>query len=213
MKVKWIKNGSDVVASFGETPATIWDGFSWNNESFINGDFSITLLKASLDLEGVYECSVSYNSSSIHTSNVTFGIVGMYFLFSYFLLKNRSDVTFGYFLSSAPPSLSVPQRWVVLGKEAQFECHARGYYPPPISFSWSRNGEEIKPLYPVEGKEIPGGYYDAVGKLTYTPSQDDRNATFACKVLHSGSYQEQDFQLNITCEWITNSKTASKIRL
>ncbi|KAF6734746.1 Tyrosine-protein phosphatase non-receptor type substrate 1 [Oryzias melastigma] len=173
MKVKWIKNGSDVVASFGETPATIWDGFSWNNESFINGDFSITLLKANLDLEGVYECSVSYNSSSIHTSNVTFGIV-------------------------APPSLSVPQRWVVLGKEAQFECHARGYYPPPISFSWSRNGEEIKPLYPVEGKEIPGGYYDAVGKLTYTPSQDDRNATFACKVLHSGSYQEQDFQLNIT---------------
>ncbi|RVE59578.1 hypothetical protein OJAV_G00189750 [Oryzias javanicus] len=173
MKVKWIKNGSDVVASFGEKPATILDGFSWNNESFINGDFSITLLKASLDLEGVYECTVSYNSSSIHTSNVTFSIV-------------------------APPSLSVPQKWVVLGKGAQFECRASGYYPPPISFSWTRNGEEIKPLYPVEGKEIPGGYYDAVGKLTHTPSQDDRNATFACKVLHSGSYQEQDFQLNIT---------------
>lgn len=86
MKVKWIRNGSDV-ASFGETATMIQNGFRWNNESFINGDFSITLLKASLTLQGVYECTVIYNSSSIHTSNVTFSITGMSssFLFSFFV--------------------------------------------------------------------------------------------------------------------------------
>ncbi|XP_011486356.1 uncharacterized protein LOC101156204 isoform X2 [Oryzias latipes] len=172
MKVKWIRNGSDV-ASFGETATMIQNGFRWDNKTFINGDFSITLLKASLTLQGVYECTVIYNSSSIHTSNVTFSI-------------------------TAPPSLTVPQRWVVLGKKAQIECHARGYYPPPISFSWTRNGKEIKPLYQVEGEQSSDGYYAATANLAYYPSQEDRNATFVCKVLHRSSYQERDFQLNIT---------------
>uniref|UniRef100_A0A8D3DEW3 Ig-like domain-containing protein n=1 Tax=Scophthalmus maximus TaxID=52904 RepID=A0A8D3DEW3_SCOMX len=86
------------------------------------------------------------------------------------------------------------------GFESQLKCHADGFYPPPVSFSWTRDGRVIQPPYQVEGEHTSDGYFMAVGNLTFYPSREDQNVTFGCKVSHRGSYQELDFQLNITCE-------------
>ena len=75
--VSWMTNGSDI-ASFKEAATQIKEGFSWDTDDFVNGDFSLTVLRAALDLQGVYECAVSYNSTTLHSSNVTFSILGMY---------------------------------------------------------------------------------------------------------------------------------------
>lgn len=75
--VSWINNGSDI-ASFGKVTAQIKEGFSWDTKDFVNGDFSLTVLKAGLDLQGVYECTVSYNAAIVVSSNVTFSVVGMF---------------------------------------------------------------------------------------------------------------------------------------
>lgn len=77
ININWTRDGSEV-ASFGEATAQIKDGFRWDTADFINGDFSLTILKASLSLQGTYECKVSYNFSSLHSSNITFTILGMY---------------------------------------------------------------------------------------------------------------------------------------
>ncbi|XP_037546811.1 tyrosine-protein phosphatase non-receptor type substrate 1 [Nematolebias whitei] len=172
ININWTRDGSEV-ASFGEATAQIKDGFSWGAADFINGDFSLTILKASLSLQGMYECKVSYNFSSLHSSNVTFTIL-------------------------ATPSLTVPQQWVVLEKETTLECHASGFYPPPVSFSWTRGGQVIQPPHQVEGKLTPDGYYTAVSNLTFYASREDKNVTFSCKVSHEGTHQELDFHLNIT---------------
>lgn len=74
--VSWMSNGSDI-ASFGKAAPQIKTGFSWDTRDFVNGDFSLTVLQASLDLQGVYECTVSYNSTMLHSSNITFSILGM----------------------------------------------------------------------------------------------------------------------------------------
>ncbi len=58
----------------------------------------------------------------------------------------------------------------------------------------------IQSPYHVEGEQTPDGYYMAVGNLTFYPSREDQNVTFGCKVSHNDSYQELDFQLNITCK-------------
>lgn len=100
----------------------------------------------------------------------------------------------------ASPTLSIPPQWVVLETESQLKCHADGFYPPPVSFSWTRDGRVIQSPYHVEGEQTPDGYYMAVGNLTLYPSREDQNVTFGCKVSHNGSYQELDFQLNITCK-------------
>ncbi|XP_047183562.1 uncharacterized protein si:ch211-180a12.2 isoform X2 [Scophthalmus maximus] len=172
ISVSWMSNGSDI-ASFGKAGSQIKEGFGWDTSDFISGEFSLTILRASLALQGLYECTVSYNSTTLHSSSVTFGVL-------------------------APPTLSIPQQWVVLETESQLKCHADGFYPPPVSFSWTRDGRVIQPPYQVEGEHTSDGYFMAVGNLTFYPSREDQNVTFGCKVSHRGSYQELDFQLNIT---------------
>lgn len=76
IKVSWISNGSDI-ASFRKAATQIKEGFSWDTSGFVNGDFSLTILRAMLDLQGTYECTVSYNSTTLHSSNITFSILGM----------------------------------------------------------------------------------------------------------------------------------------
>lgn len=171
-KVNWISNNS-TIASFSKNTTQIKEGFSWDTRDFINGNFSLTVLRASPSLQGVYECTVSYNSTMLHSSNVTFDVV-------------------------ASPTLSVPQQWVVLETESQLKCQANGFYPPPVFFSWTRDGLVIQPPYSVDGELTPDGYYMAVGNLTFYPSREDQNATFGCKVSHSSRSQELDFKLNIT---------------
>lgn len=104
------------------------------------------------------------------------------------------------FSLSAPPALSVPQQWVVLEKENQLKCHADGFYPPSVSFSWTRDGKVIQPPYTTKGHLTPDGYYAAAGNLTLYPSREDENVTFGCNVWHNGSDQELNFKLNITCQ-------------
>ncbi|KAI4807336.1 hypothetical protein KUCAC02_027150 [Chaenocephalus aceratus] len=172
INVSWMSNGSDI-ASSRETVTKIKEGFSWNISNFVNGDFSLTVLRAELSLQGVYECTVSYNSTMLHSSNVTLHIV-------------------------ASPTLSVPQQWVVLETESQLKCHADAFYPPPVSFSWTRDGQLVQPPHQVEGELTSNGFYTAVGNMTFYPSREDQNVTFGCRVSHNGSLQALDFQLNIT---------------
>ncbi|KAM9838010.1 uncharacterized protein ACBR49_018643 [Aulostomus maculatus] len=131
------------------------------------------VLRASLSLQGEYECTVSYNATMLHSSAVTFRVV-------------------------ASPTLSVPQQWVVLETESQLKCHADGFYPPPVFFSWTRDGQEIHPPYQLDGEQTQDGFYRAVGNLTFYPSRGDQNATFGCKVFHNSTSHVLDFQLNIT---------------
>lgn len=202
------------IASFKKAATQIEDGFSWDAGDFDNGDFSLTLLRASLDLQGVYECMVSYNSTVLHSSNVSFSVLGRS-LFSYvhpiWTFKPTKKAEFWHLYPHlihqflllsflAYPTLSIPQQWVVLETESHLKCHADGFYPPPVSFSWTRDEQVIQPPYEVEGEQTVDGYYVAVGNLTFYPSGEDRNVTFGCRVSHSGTYQELDFQLNITCE-------------
>uniref|UniRef100_H3DCM3 Si:ch211-180a12.2 n=1 Tax=Tetraodon nigroviridis TaxID=99883 RepID=H3DCM3_TETNG len=172
ISVSWISNGS-AIASFRNESSTIKEGFSWDKSVFVSGDFSLTVLRASLDLQGLYECNVGYNSTILHSYNVTFSIL-------------------------ASPTLFVPQQWVVLEKENQLRCHAEGFYPPPVSFSWTRDGKVIQPPYTTESHLTPDGYYTAAGNLTIYPSREDQNVTFGCNVWHNGSNWELNFKLNIT---------------
>ncbi|XP_076007856.1 uncharacterized protein LOC143001896 [Genypterus blacodes] len=169
----WTSNGSDV-ASFGNTATQIKDGFSWDNGEFVRGDFSLTVLKAALDLQGVYNCTVSYNSTLLHSSDVALTIL-------------------------ASPSISVPHRRVVLETESWLDCHADGFYPPPVAFSWTRDGRVIRPPQQVEGQQTADGLYRAEGNLTsFHPSAEDQNLTFGCRVTHAGSDKTLEFHLNIT---------------
>lgn len=76
INVSWISNGS-AIASLRNGSSTIKEGYSWDNNVFVSGDFSLTVLRASLHLQGLYKCKVEYNNTILHSCNVTFSILGM----------------------------------------------------------------------------------------------------------------------------------------
>ena len=103
--------------------------------------------------------------------------------------------------NAAPPTFKVVSQWVVLERESRLECLAEGFFPPPVSFSWTREGEEIKAPHPVDGAPAgPDGLYRATGNLTFFPSVEDLNATFGCEVTHGSVHMTLTFQLNFTGE-------------
>ena len=103
--------------------------------------------------------------------------------------------------NAAPPTVQVVSQWVVLERESRLECLAEGFFPPPVLFSWTREGGEIKAPHPVEGAPAgPEGLYRALGNLTFYPSRDDQNATFGCEVTHGRVHINQTFQLNFSGE-------------
>lgn len=122
-----------------------------------------------------------------------------------------SIFSLSFFPFLAPPTLSVPQQWVVLETESHLKCHADHFYPPPVAFSWTRAGKVIKSFNQTEGEWTSDGYYTAVGNLTLFPSREDQNVTFGCKVSHNGTYQELNFQLNVTCEWTQRHITLKEV--
>lgn len=130
---------------------------------------------------------------------ITSHLASWVFVFKMYFLTWEKKIL-NYFSFSASPTLFVPQQWVVLEKENQLRCHAEGFYPPPVSFSWTRDGKVIQPPYTTEGHLTPDGYYTAAGNLTLYPSMEDQNVTFGCNVWHNGSNWGQNFKLNITCQ-------------
>ncbi|XP_077358061.1 uncharacterized protein LOC144004608 isoform X2 [Festucalex cinctus] len=172
VEVDWVSNGSGV-ASFKNATARIKDGFFWTTGHFLNGDFSVTVLDVSLSLQGAYECTVRYESGMLLSSTVTLSVI-------------------------APPSVSVPPQWLLLGAEGQLECRADGFYPPPVAFTWTRDGQVIQSSNPQDGEKAPDGFYGAAANLTYYPTRWDHNTTFGCKVNHNGTNHEISFRLNIT---------------
>uniref|UniRef100_A0A3P8WRH9 Ig-like domain-containing protein n=1 Tax=Cynoglossus semilaevis TaxID=244447 RepID=A0A3P8WRH9_CYNSE len=81
----------------------------------------------------------------------------------------------------ASPTLSVPQQWVVLETESNLTCHASGYHPPPVSFSWTRDGQET----PVS-EQNPDGTYSTRHYLTMTPEQRSLGGMVECAVSQPG---------------------------
>lgn len=76
LEVHWTRNSSDV-ASYIRGAEQVNPGFSWDTQGFNNGDFSLTVLRTSLGLQGVYTCTVNYNYVELDSSNVTLSILGM----------------------------------------------------------------------------------------------------------------------------------------
>ncbi|CAL8382808.1 unnamed protein product [Gadus morhua 'NCC'] len=175
LRVTWTRGNGSEVASFGPAQQQhVQGGFLWNPPAFLRGNFSLTASDVVPAHQGAYVCSVSYNSSRLGSHNVSLSVL-------------------------APPTIQVVSQWVVLERESQLECLAEGFFPPPVLFSWTREGEEIKAPQPVDGAPAgPVGLHRAIGNMTFYPSRDDQNATFGCEVTHGSVHRSLTFQLNFT---------------
>ena len=75
LQVSWATNGSEI-ASFRNATQHIKNGLSWDTSLFLNGTFGLVVLNASFASQGLFECTVTYNSTQRDTANVTLSIQG-----------------------------------------------------------------------------------------------------------------------------------------
>uniref|UniRef100_A0A3Q2YN63 Ig-like domain-containing protein n=1 Tax=Hippocampus comes TaxID=109280 RepID=A0A3Q2YN63_HIPCM len=115
---------------------------------------------------------------------VSFGLVARFPL----LCKSELLLRPIFLASLAPPTVSAPQHWMALGAASQLECRADGFYPPPVAFAWTRDGQVIQSAARLDGERTADGFYRAAANLTYYPSRWDQNATFGCRVSHNGYF-------------------------
>ncbi|KAL7857330.1 hypothetical protein SRHO_G00162290 [Serrasalmus rhombeus] len=148
-----------VIASSNHTER----GFYLDTSSFHNGSFPLTVLNATPHQQGVYECNVS-SSGTDYSSSITLTIL-------------------------APPTMSIPSPEVVLGQESAVECWAKGFSPPQITFTWTREGKKFRNPGRSEGNLTEDGLYEAVSRLVFVPKLTDRNITYSCVVEHEALEQ------------------------
>ncbi|KAJ3607464.1 hypothetical protein NHX12_024515 [Muraenolepis orangiensis] len=171
----WTRQTGLEVASFGpEKQQQIQGGFFWDPLAFLQGNFSLTVSRVAPAHQGTYVCSISYNASQLVSCNVSLSVL-------------------------APPTLQLVSQWVVLDRKSRLECLAGGFFPPPVFFSWTRDGEEIQSPQPVDGELTgPDGLYRAAGNLSFYPTKESENATFGCKVTHKEVNTTLTFKLYIS---------------
>ncbi|CAJ1048340.1 RLA class II histocompatibility antigen%2C DP alpha-1 chain-like [Xyrichtys novacula] len=83
-----------------------------------------------------------------------------------------------------PPSSPIvyPKDQLELGEKNSLVCHVTGFYPPPVTFFWSKNGENV-----TEGvtKNVPllntDGTFSQFSKLEVTTQEGD---VYSCSVDH-----------------------------
>lgn len=84
------------------------------------------------------------------------------------------------------------------------ECWAKGFSPSNITFSWTRDGKEIRAPQNLIINRTADGLYDGLSQLLFIPALADENSTYACVVNHESLEKplEREFRLTITSEFL-----------
>ncbi|XP_073331863.1 mamu class II histocompatibility antigen, DR alpha chain-like [Pagrus major] len=104
------------------------------------------------------------------------------------ICKQNLDVILGA-LKNPPVQLDAPSSPVIYPRDdVELEvknvliCHVTGFYPAPVKFSWTKNGENV-----TEGTSVnvpylnKDGTFNQFSRLDFTPQQGDM---YSCSVTH-----------------------------
>ncbi|XP_073491242.1 natural cytotoxicity triggering receptor 3 ligand 1-like [Aquarana catesbeiana] len=97
----------------------------------------------------------------------------------------------------AQPQINVKDKLVVKNKEGSLISVISGYYPVDIDIKWLRDGEILNNIVVGNPQRDLDGTYSVNSSVTLTPSEEDRERTFSCRVQHESLIAplQEDFQL------------------
>ncbi|XP_073492240.1 uncharacterized protein [Aquarana catesbeiana] len=147
-----------------------------------NKVFSTQDPRKSLNVE-----SLGYGHASLHISNVTISDRGTYMCTVIYNAESKEkEISLKVF---AKPLLSIHSTNVQRNTKNTLTCKATGFFPPDILITWYRNGEVLRNHFMGKPQLYEDGMYRVDSNMTITPTKDDQNQTFSCKVQHD-SLQE-----------------------
>ncbi|KAM5151726.1 uncharacterized protein ACMZJ9_009972 [Mantella aurantiaca] len=155
-----------------------------------NKRFSTQDPRMSLNVESLRDGYVS-----LHISNVTISDGGLYKCTVIYSPESKEkDILFEVL---ARPVLSILSTKVQRNTESILTCKATGFFPPDIGITWYRKDEVLRNEYMGKPKTYKDGTYEVDSTVTITPTEDDQNQNFSCRVQHDSLEKplQRDFQL------------------
>ncbi|XP_077303667.1 uncharacterized protein LOC143923728 [Lithobates pipiens] len=97
----------------------------------------------------------------------------------------------------AQPQINIKDKLVVKNKESSLSSVISGYYPVDIDIKWLRDGELLNNIVVGNPQRDLDGTYSVRSSITLTPSEEDRERIFSCRVQHESltAPLQEDFKL------------------
>ncbi|XP_073504772.1 uncharacterized protein [Phyllobates terribilis] len=160
------------ILSYNKTVRTNSSRYSLSREELLTGVTTLTISNIQIPDGGMYKCSVIYN-----------------------LEKKEKEVWLDV---GAPPQVTITDKTVVLNVESVLRCSATGFFPPDIGVKWFRNEEKLKDnIILGDPWRNPDRTYSVNSTVTITPTEEDREQNFSCRVQHKYLQEslQEDFHL------------------
>ncbi|XP_073492239.1 uncharacterized protein [Aquarana catesbeiana] len=169
--ILWTFQGKVILRYDNKVFSTQDPRMSLNVESLGDGYASLHISNVTISDRGTYMCTVIYNAES-----------------------KEKEISLKVF---AKPLLSIQSTKVQRNTENTLTCKATGFFPPDILITWYRKGEVLKNYFMGKPQLYKDGMYQVNSTMTITPTEDDQNQTFSCKVQHDSLQEplQKDFQL------------------
>ncbi|PIN96770.1 hypothetical protein AB205_0001900, partial [Aquarana catesbeiana] len=139
--------------------------------------------------------SLEHGYASLYVSNVTISDRGTYVCtVKYSTESKEKEISFKVF---ARPLLSIQSMKVQGNTENTLTCKATGFFPPDILITWYIKGEVLRNHLMGKPQMYNDGTYQVDSNVTITPTNDDQNQIFSCRVQHDSLQEplQRDFQL------------------
>ncbi|XP_077303665.1 signal-regulatory protein beta-1-like [Lithobates pipiens] len=96
----------------------------------------------------------------------------------------------------APPHINITDR-VVTNEESSLQSVISGFYPEEIDIKWLRDGAILDKFNMEKPQRDQDGTYHVRSSVTLTPTEEDRERIFSCRVQHESltAPLQEDFQL------------------
>ncbi|XP_077303676.1 uncharacterized protein LOC143923729 isoform X9 [Lithobates pipiens] len=97
----------------------------------------------------------------------------------------------------APPQISITEKLVVKNRENVLRSVISGFYPVDIDIKWLRDGKILDNVIMEKPLRDLDGTYSVRSSVTITPTKEDRERIFSCRVQHESltAPLQEDFQL------------------
>ncbi|XP_056389406.1 uncharacterized protein LOC130283843 isoform X2 [Hyla sarda] len=157
LRVFWNFQDKEIL-SYNRTVRTTSSRYSLSIGALGDGIANLTISNIHIPDGGMYKCSVTYRSERKDK-------------------EVRLDI-------GAPPQVMITGNTVVMNKENVLTCSITGFYPVDIDVKWFKDGEKLNNIFVGDPWRNPGRTYNVNSTLTITPTEEDRERIFSCRVQH-----------------------------
>ncbi|XP_072273412.1 uncharacterized protein [Pyxicephalus adspersus] len=168
--VFWYFEGKTILV-YDNTVRSTNPRYSLDKNQALKGIADLTIFNTSVSDDGRYICSVTYSPFRKEK-------------------EIRLDIT-------AIPKLLIVNKVVTKNTKSVLLSITSGFYPAKIDIKWLRDREILKYIDVEEAQRNPDGTYSVRSSVKITPTEEDRERIFSCRVQHGSltAPLREDFQL------------------